>query len=156
VVREVVHERNRDLIGRNIDDIARERGTTHGDTLVDLALDEDLGTWFIRENIGHNNSPVVGDLLAHPFVHVGASDGGAHVGSFSTFGDTGYLFSEFVRGTKSLTPRSGGQEDHARPGHHLGLKGPRPAGRRQRRRRRGVRRRPHRPRPRDRLRRLPR
>jgi N-acyl-D-aspartate/D-glutamate deacylase len=103
VVRQVVHERNDDLVGRSIDDIARERGTSHGDAMVDLALDEDLGTWFIRESIGHDNSRVVGDLLAHPYVHVGASDGGAHVGSFSTFGDTGYLFSEFVRSTRSLT-----------------------------------------------------
>lgn len=103
VVREVVHERNDDLVRRNIDDIARERGCTHGEMVLDLALDEDLGTWFIRANIGHNNSEVVGDLLAHPLVHVGASDGGAHVGSFSTFGDTGYLFSEFVRGTGSMS-----------------------------------------------------
>jgi N-acyl-D-amino-acid deacylase len=103
VVRDVVHDRNNDLVGRSIDAIAAERGASHGDTVVDLALDENLGTWFIRESIGHNNSPVVGDLLAHPFVHVGASDGGAHVGSFSTFGDTGFLFSEFVRGTKSLS-----------------------------------------------------
>lgn len=103
VVRDVANERNRDLVGRNIDDIATERGVTHGDALVDLALDEDLGTWFIRDSIGHNNSPVVGELLAHPLVHVGASDGGAHVGSFSTFGDTGYLFSEFVRTTGSLS-----------------------------------------------------
>jgi N-acyl-D-amino-acid deacylase len=103
VVRDVVHERNGDLIGRTIDDIATERGSTHGDAVVDVVLDEDLGTWFIRESIGHDNSAVVGDLLADPHVHVGASDGGAHVGSFSTFGDTGYLFSEFVRGTKSLS-----------------------------------------------------
>jgi N-acyl-D-amino-acid deacylase len=103
VVRDVVHERNRHLIGRTIDEIARERGTTHGDAVVDLVLDEDLGTWFIRASVGHNNSDVVGALLAHPLVHVGASDGGAHVGSFSTFGDTGFLFSEFVRGTKSLS-----------------------------------------------------
>lgn len=103
VVRDVVHDRNRDLIGRTIDEIAAERGTTHGDTILDLAVEEDLGTWFIRESIGHDNSAVVGDLLADPLVHVGASDGGAHVGSFSTFGDTGYLFSEFVRGTKSLS-----------------------------------------------------
>ena len=103
VVRETLLDRNADLVGRNIDDIARERGCTHGDAVVDLALDEELGTWFIRASIGHSNSPVVGDLLAHPNVHVGASDGGAHVGSFSTFGDTGYLFSEFVRGTGSLS-----------------------------------------------------
>lgn len=103
VVRETIHDRNADLVGRSIDDIASERGCSHGDAVVDLALDEDLGTWFIRESIGHDNSPVVGDLLADPLVHVGASDGGAHVGSFSTFGDTGYLFSEFVRETKSLS-----------------------------------------------------
>lgn len=103
VVRDVVREHNRDLIGRSIEDIAAERGCTAGEAVVDLALDEQLGTWFIRANVGHDNSPVVGDLLAHPFVHVGASDGGAHVGSFSTFGDTGYLFSEFVRGTNSLS-----------------------------------------------------
>lgn len=123
VVREVVHAHNRDLIGRNIDDIARERGTTHGDTLVDLALDEDLGTWFIRASIGHDNSPVVGDLLAHPFVHVGASDGGAHVGSFSTFGDTGYLFSEFVRTTKSLTLEAAVKKITLDPATIWGLKG---------------------------------
>ncbi len=103
VVRSVALDRNRDLVGRTIDDIATERGCTHGDAVVDLALDEQLRTWFIRASVGHDNSPVVGDLLADPLVHVGASDGGAHVGSFSTFGDTGYLFSEFVRETKSLS-----------------------------------------------------
>jgi N-acyl-D-amino-acid deacylase len=123
VVRDVVHQRNNDLIGRTIDDIAGERGTGHGDTIVDLALDEDLGTWFIRASIGHDNSPVVGDLLAHPYVHVGASDGGAHVGSFSTFGDTGYLFSEFVRGTKSLTLEAAVKKITLDPASIWGLKG---------------------------------
>ena len=41
--------------------------------------------------IGHADPEAVGALLAHPLVHVGASDGGAHVGSFSTYGDTGFL-----------------------------------------------------------------
>jgi N-acyl-D-amino-acid deacylase len=103
VVRDVVHDRNRHLVGRTIHEIANERGATHGDTVLDLAFDEELGTWFIRASVAHNNSDVVGTLLANPLVHVGASDGGAHVGSFSTFGDTGFLFSEFVRGTKSLS-----------------------------------------------------
>ena len=103
VVRDVVNDHNRDLIGRSIDDIATERGCTHGEALLDLTLDEGLGTWFIRESIAHDDSDAVGSLLADPTVHVGASDGGAHVGSFSTFGDTGYLFSEFVRTTGSLT-----------------------------------------------------
>ena len=41
-------------------------------------------------------------MLANPLVHIGASDGGAHLASFATYGDTGYLFSEFVR--KSPAP----------------------------------------------------
>ena len=73
-------------------DIAAERGTTPAETLIDLAVEEDLGTWFIRADIGHADPDAVGALLAHPLVHVGASDGGAHVGSFATYGDTGFLF----------------------------------------------------------------
>jgi len=103
VVRQVALDRNAELVGRSIDEIARERGCSHGDALLDLALDEELGTWFIRASIGHDDAQAVGSLLADPLVHVGASDGGAHVGSFSTFGDTGYLFSKFVRETGSLS-----------------------------------------------------
>jgi N-acyl-D-amino-acid deacylase len=96
VVRETVLDRNAELVGRSLGEIADERGTTAGDLMVDLAIDEDLGTWFVRAGIGHRDPAAVGALLADPLVHVGASDGGAHVGSFSTFGDTGYLFSQFV------------------------------------------------------------
>ena len=103
VVRDVVHDRNADLVGRTIGEIAEERGCTPGEAVLDLAVDEGLGTWFMRTSVGHDDSHLVGELLADPLVHVGASDGGAHVGSFSTFGDTGYLFSEFVRTTGSLT-----------------------------------------------------
>jgi N-acyl-D-aspartate/D-glutamate deacylase len=42
-------------------------------------------------------------MLASPFVHIGASDGGAHLASFATYGDTGYLFSEFVRKSGALS-----------------------------------------------------
>jgi N-acyl-D-aspartate/D-glutamate deacylase len=42
-------------------------------------------------------------MLANPLVHIGASDGGAHLASFATYGDTGYLFSEFVRASHALT-----------------------------------------------------
>ena len=54
--------------------------------------------------MGHEDSSRIGPLLANDLVHVGASDGGAHIQSFATYGDTGYLISEFVR-----------------KGHHLSL-----------------------------------
>jgi N-acyl-D-aspartate/D-glutamate deacylase len=103
VVRQVVLDRNRHLEGRALGDIAAERGTTPAQALVDIALDEDLGTWFIRADVGHVDASAVGAMLAHPHVHIGASDAGAHVGSFATYGDTGLLMSKFVRGARSLT-----------------------------------------------------
>jgi N-acyl-D-aspartate/D-glutamate deacylase len=42
-------------------------------------------------------------MLKNALVHIGASDGGAHIASFSTYGDTGYLFSEFVRKSGHLS-----------------------------------------------------
>jgi N-acyl-D-amino-acid deacylase len=103
VVREVGRDANRDLVGRTLQDIAAERNTTPADALVDVAIDENLRTWFLRSNVAHVDSAIVGDLLAHPRVHVGASDAGAHVGTFATYGDTGLLFSEFVRRSGRLT-----------------------------------------------------
>ncbi len=103
IIREVALESNAGLVGKTIGEIAAERGTTPAETLIDLAVEEDLGTWFIRPNIGHVDDDAVGELLAHPYVHVGASDAGAHVGSFSTYGDIAYLFSRFVRDTGALT-----------------------------------------------------
>ena len=103
VVRQVVLDQNRHLEGRTLGDIAAERGSTPSETLVDLAIEEELGTWFIRSDIGHVDTDAVGALLAHPNVHIGASDAGAHVGSFATQGDTGLLMSKFVRDSGALT-----------------------------------------------------
>jgi N-acyl-D-amino-acid deacylase len=103
IVREVADDRNRPLVGRNLGDIAAERHSTPADVLIDVAESEDLGTWFVRKDVGHTDSVVVGDLLTHPHVEIGASDAGAHVGSFATYGDTGLLFSRFVREAGRLT-----------------------------------------------------
>jgi N-acyl-D-aspartate/D-glutamate deacylase len=102
VVRDVVLDRNRHMVGRTLGEIAAERGTTASELIIDLAVEEDLGTWFVRSDIGHRDPKAVGDLLSHPHVHVGASDGGAHVGSFATYGDTGLLLSRFVRETGAM------------------------------------------------------
>jgi N-acyl-D-aspartate/D-glutamate deacylase len=102
IVRKVALERNRGLEGRRLGEIAAERGRTPLELMIDLSVEEGLATWFLRSRIGHCDDAAVGALLAHPHVHVGAGDGGAHVASFATYGDTGYLFSRFVRETKAL------------------------------------------------------
>jgi len=102
IIRDVALDKNRHLVGRTVGEAAAERGTTPAEALLDLAVEEDLRTWFMRPNIGHVDTDAVGGLLAHPNVHIGASDAGAHVGSFSTYGDIGFLMSQYVRGTGAL------------------------------------------------------
>ncbi len=97
VLRQVDSEANRALVGKTLGEIAELRGTTPAEAMIDLSLEEDLQAHFLAADMGHNDDERVAALLNHPRVHVGASDGGAHILSFSTYGDTGYLFSRFVR-----------------------------------------------------------
>jgi N-acyl-D-aspartate/D-glutamate deacylase len=101
-VRQVADARNKSYEGRSLADVAAERGTSVPEAMIDLALSEDLHTWFGRIHVGHRKNDEVGQMLAHPYVHIGAGDGGAHIGAFATYGDTGYLFSNFVRKHKAL------------------------------------------------------
>ncbi len=102
-LRQVQTEPNQSLVGKTLAEIAELRQTSPIEAMIDLSLEEDLDAHFLAANMGHNDDSRVGALLAHPQVHVGASDGGAHILSFSTYGDTGYLFSHFVRQTGALS-----------------------------------------------------
>lgn len=102
-IRGVKLEQNRPLLGRKLGDIARERGTNAAEVMIDIALQEDLDTEFKNDALGHTDVDVVGEMMAHPNVLIGASDAGAHVQAFATNGDTGYLFSKFVRESGALT-----------------------------------------------------
>jgi len=84
-------------VGRTLGDLAAERGEPPALALINLSLEHGLDVAFLAADMGHEVTDRVGPMLAHPLVHIGASDGGAHIASFSTYGDTGYLFSEFVR-----------------------------------------------------------
>ncbi|MFT5693233.1 MAG: N-acyl-D-amino-acid deacylase [Oceanicoccus sp.] len=97
ILRQVKHEKNEALVGKTLLEIAQQRNSTAIDVMIDISLEEDLQAHFLSANMGHNDVQKVGELLAHPNVLVGASDGGAHILSFATFGDTGHLISQFVR-----------------------------------------------------------
>lgn len=103
VLRHAKTEANVQAIGKTLKEIARDRGVTPIEAMIDISLEEDLDAHFLSADMGHNDDAEVGALLAHPRVHIGASDGGAHILSFSTYGDTGYLFSNFVRERKMLS-----------------------------------------------------
>lgn len=91
-----------DLVGKTLSEVAKIRGQTCGEALIALSLENGLDVAFLSASQGHQLTDRIGPMLAHPLVHIGASDGGAHLASFSTYGDTGYLFSEFVRKGRHL------------------------------------------------------
>lgn len=103
VLRDLNTDANKPLLGKTLGEIAEIRGTTAIDAMIDLSLEEDLDAHFLAADMGHNDSKVVADLLNDPLVMLGASDGGAHILSFSTYGDTGYLFGHFVRDKNLIT-----------------------------------------------------
>ena len=101
-LRQVQTDANQPLVGKTLQEIADSRGKGLVETMIELSLEEDLQAHFLSSDMGHNDNAKVGELLRDPFVHIGASDGGAHILSFSTYGDTSYLFSNFVREQKAL------------------------------------------------------
>ena len=102
VLRQVKSDANQSLVGKTLGEIAELRQTTPVEAMIELSLEEDLDAHFLAADMGHNDDPAVSALLEHPRVHIGASDGGAHILSFSTYGDTGYLLGHFVRETHAL------------------------------------------------------
>lgn len=92
-----------DLVGRTLGEIAAERGQNPAEALIAISLAHGLDVAFLAAGRGHDSTQIIGPMLASPLMHIGAGDGGAHLASFSTYGDTGYLFSEFVRKAGAMT-----------------------------------------------------
>jgi N-acyl-D-amino-acid deacylase len=84
-------------VGRRLGDLALARGSNPAEVMLDIALAENLETRFTRPATSNTDIDLLERLIRHPAVLIGASDAGAHVRSFSTYGDTGHLFRDFVR-----------------------------------------------------------
>ena len=102
VLRQVQSEANQALVGKTLKEIAEIRHSDALNVMIDISLEESLEAHFLSADMGHNDDQLVGELLQHPNVMIGASDGGAHILSFATYGDTGYLLGHFVRDTAYL------------------------------------------------------
>jgi N-acyl-D-aspartate/D-glutamate deacylase len=64
--------------GRYVGEIARARGQRPLDAFCDIALGEELRTLFLIEDLNNSEDAAVGEIMSHPFVIPGLSDGGAH------------------------------------------------------------------------------
>ena len=85
-------EKNRELLGKSMADIAEEQGKDVLDAFLDLALEEGLDTKFVVNQTGGDDEAMA-VLLSHPDTVIGLSDGGAHV-----IFDAGYGYCTLVLG----------------------------------------------------------
>jgi len=122
VLRQVDTDANQQYVGKTLADIAAARGQGTIEAMIELSLEENLQAHFLAANMGHTNREAVGKLLADPYVQLGASDGGAHILSFSTYGDTGFLFSEYVRNTAALSLEAAVKKITLEPAKIWGMK----------------------------------
>ena len=90
-------DRNRSLEGRTIADIANESGAAPIDALLDLAVGEGLETMFaFRRKIAVQERAVIEQLVDHPMLMAGSSDGGAHLLTFCGADYTTRLITDWV------------------------------------------------------------
>ena len=79
IVDEVSKPQNEKYLRRTIADIAGELGKTPADTMLDLALEEQLKIKFRWENKSEKWDQSVRESMKHPSMLMGVSDGGAHL-----------------------------------------------------------------------------
>jgi N-acyl-D-aspartate/D-glutamate deacylase len=94
---------NQRYLGRSLADIAKSEGKSLLNTMLDIALADELETEFALTGVVHADAQHVGRLLDHPGVHIGSGDAGAHINQFCGAGDTCYVFEKFVRAEKLMS-----------------------------------------------------
>jgi N-acyl-D-aspartate/D-glutamate deacylase len=85
------------LVGRSLAELARERGSNTAEVMIEIAVADELETRFTKPPTSNQDRSRLTQMLQHPSVLIGASDAGAHVRGFSTYGDTAVVLADFVR-----------------------------------------------------------
>jgi N-acyl-D-aspartate/D-glutamate deacylase len=110
------------LEGRLLVDIAKERGTRPADVMFDIAREDGLETFFrISGPVDVDESPLE-RILKSPATLVGISDGGAHLQTFAGGDYTSYFLQHWVREKGSFTLEEGVAALSSRVADFLGLR----------------------------------
>jgi len=88
--------KNKCFEGRTVQEIARSLGKEEMDAFLDLALEENLETRFCHVTT-QGDPKAVCEILKNPFVIVGQSDAGAHMGYDARFGYCTTFLGRWVR-----------------------------------------------------------
>ncbi len=113
------HARHEQL---TIAEIAREAGRDPLDTMLDLALAEDLHTVFTAQLL-NSDEEAVGRMLNHPNSIVSLSDAGAHLTFFNDAGFGLHLLGHWARERAAMTMEEAVRRLTSHPAAVLGLEG---------------------------------
>ncbi|NOT53966.1 MAG: amidohydrolase family protein [Deltaproteobacteria bacterium] len=115
----VEKEHNRRYLNKSIAEIAALWERDPIDTILDLAIDEELEMG-ITLSVINTNADEVRELITHPDVLIGLSDAGAHVDQHCDAGVPTYLLGEWVRKRQALTLEQGVRRLTSEPAAFLG------------------------------------
>ena len=101
-VDEPVLDKNKDLKGKSISELAKEQGKGIIDAFLDLVVEEDLGTSFLHAE-SNIDKEAMAIILNYPNTVIGQSDGGAHVHYQSEVGYATEILSHWVREQKVMS-----------------------------------------------------
>jgi N-acyl-D-aspartate/D-glutamate deacylase len=99
---QVIQSARGELEQKSVAEIARAAGADPLDTMLDVALDENLDTVF-RALLLNSDEAAVGRMLKHPCSLVSLSDAGAHLTFFNDAGFGLHLLGHWVRALGVLT-----------------------------------------------------
>jgi len=86
--------------GRSVAEVAAERGEEPLDSFLNLAIEDELRTWFV---LTFAKEERIGRFVADPRLIIGLSDGGAHVDQHCDAGYPTYLIGTWSRDKQLLT-----------------------------------------------------
>ena len=107
-------------VGRNVAEIAAERGADPVDTFLDLAIEDQLRMQFNYELFNSDESRIP-ELITDPRIIIGLSDGGAHVDALCDAGYCTYLLGTWVRDNEVLTLERAVQRITTEPASLFGI-----------------------------------
>jgi len=109
------------LEGRLLVDIAEERGVRPSDVMFDVAVADNLQTFFRISGPVNVDESRLERILHSPATLVGISDGGAHLQTFAGGDYTSYFLAHWVREKGAFTLEDGVAALSSRVAHFLGL-----------------------------------
>jgi N-acyl-D-aspartate/D-glutamate deacylase len=125
-VNEVKAAALRPLVGRYVDEIARERGVSDFDAMIDIAIEGDLDVGFVRSQYAADDDwswQARLEVLKDERVIPEASDAGAHLDMMCGADFATRCFAELVRDRKAFTPEEFVHRFADAPARLYGLKG---------------------------------